>query len=102
MLLISSFNPLLQVNLGNSRHEASFAQSELARERQKNQAIIESMRSKLEARDVEFKKAMDCHKQKLEITENNAQKAQQQSMLMKLKVILRNLVLTCILKCVYM
>ena len=72
--------------------EVSYTQRELARERQKNahyQARVDSLNSRLATQNAELKKSMESHsldKKKLDTTEEHAQKAQQQIMLMKMKV----------------
>ena len=79
-------------NLGTSMCEVSFAQRELARERQKNahyQARVDSLSTRLATQNAELMKSMESHsldKKKLETTEEHAQRAEQQIMLMKMKV----------------
>ena len=79
-------------NLGASTCEVSFAQRELARERQKAahyQARVESLSTRLATQNAELMKSMESHsldKKKLETTEEQAQRAEQQIMLMKRKV----------------
>ena len=72
--------------------EVSFAQRELARERQINahyQARVDSLSSRLATQNAELMKSMESHsldKKKLENTEEHAQRAEQQIVLMKRKV----------------
>ena len=72
--------------------EVSFAQQELARERQKTahyQARVDSLSTRLTTQNAELMKSMESHsldKKKLETTEEHAQRAEQQIMLMKRKV----------------
>ena len=96
MIIDPSFNPSKKKpdpeNLGTSMCEVSFAQRELARERQKNahyQARIDSLSTRLVTQNAELMKSIESHsldRKKLETTEEHTQRAEQQIMLMKMKV----------------